>query len=83
MEFNGTKVPIDAAAAALHVTEAFIRIGMQKGVLPIGSCFKMPDSAKTVYYISPKLLYEYSGFAYGPSIKKDHSYESGQSKMNN
>lgn len=76
MEFNGTKVPIDAAAA-------FIRIGMQKGVLPIGSCFKMPDSTKTVYYISPKLLYEYSGFAYGPSIKKDHSCESGQSKMNN
>lgn len=83
MEFNGTKVPIDVAAAALHVTEAFIRIGMQKGVLPIGSCFKMPDSTKTVYYISPKLLYEYSGFAYGPSIKKDHSCESGQSKMNN
>jgi hypothetical protein len=83
MEFNGTKVPIDAAAAALHVTQDFIRIGMQKGVLPIGSCFKMDGSTKTIYYISPKLLYEYSGFAYEPSIKKDHSYESGQSKMNN
>lgn len=54
MEFNGTKVPIDAAAAALNVTEAFIRVGMQKGKLPIGSCFKMDDgSSKTVYYISP------------------------------
>lgn len=83
MEFNGTRVPIDVAAAALHVTQDFIRIGMQKGVLPIGSCFKMPDSTKNSYYISPKLLYEYSGFAYGPSIKKDHSCESGQSKMNN
>lgn len=83
MEFNGTKVPIGVAAAALNVTEVFIRVGMQKGVLPIGLCFKMPESSKTVYYISPKLLYEYSGFAYGPSIKKDHSCESGQSKMNN
>lgn len=83
MEFNGTKVPIDVAAAALHVTQDFIRVGMQKGVLPIGSCFKMDGSTKTIYYISPKLLYEYSGFAYEPSIKKDHSYESGQSKMNN
>ena len=54
MEFNGTRVPIDAAAAALNVTEAFIRVGMKKGKLPIG-----------------------------PSIKKDHSCESGQSKMNN
>ena len=53
MEFNGTRVPIDAAAAALHVTEAFIRVGMQQGKLPIGSCFKMPDSTKTSYYISP------------------------------
>ena len=34
MKFNGTKVPIDAAAAALHVTEAFIRVGMQQGKLP-------------------------------------------------
>ena len=83
MKFNGTKVPIDAAAAALHVTEAFIRVGMQQGKLPIGSCFKMPDSTKTSYYISPKLLYDYSGYAYEPAIKKDHSCESGQSKMNN
>ncbi len=83
MEFNGAKVPIGAAATALNVTETFIRIGMQKGVLPIGSCFKMPDSTKTVYYISPKLLYDYSGYAYEPAIKKDHSYESGQSKNNN
>lgn len=35
MEFNGTKVPIDVAAAALHVTESFIRVGMQQGKLPI------------------------------------------------
>jgi hypothetical protein len=83
MEFNGTKVPIDAAAAALNVTQDFIRIGMQKGVLPIGSCFKMDGSTRTVYYISPKLLYDYSGYAYEPAIKKDHSCESGQSKMNN
>lgn len=54
MEFNETRVPIDAAAAALNVTESFIRVGMQQGKLPIG-----------------------------PSIKKDHSCESGQSKMNN
>ena len=80
MEFNGTKVPIEAAAHALNVTESFIRVGMQQGKLPIGSCFKMPDSTKTSYYISPKLLYEYSGFAYGPSIKKDHSRGSGQTK---
>ena len=46
MEFNGTKVPIDVAAAALHVTQDFIRIGMQKGVLPIGSCFKMDGSTR-------------------------------------
>lgn len=81
MEFNGMKVPIEAAAQALNVTESFIRVGMQQDKLPIGSCFKMDDgSSRTVYYISPKLLYDYSGYAYEPAIKKDHSCESGQSK---
>lgn len=80
MEFNGMKVPIAAAANALHVSTAFIRIGMQQGKLPIGSCFKVVGSKNLSYYISPKLLYDYSGYAYEPAIKKDHSYESGQSK---
>ena len=38
MEFNGTKVPIDAAAAALHVTEAFIRITSVQNC-----CMNIPD----------------------------------------
>ena len=83
MEFNGTKVPIDAAAAALHVTQDFIRIGMQKGVLPIGSCFKMDGSTRTVYYISPKLLYDYSGYAYEPAIKKTTHVKVAKQKTNN
>ena len=83
MEFNGTRVPIDAAAAALHVTEAFIRVGMQQGKLPIGSCFKMPDSTKTSYYISPKLLYDYSGYAYEPAIKKTTHVKVAKQKTNN
>ena len=40
MEFNGTKVPIDVAAAALHVTQDFIRVGMQKG------CFQLDRVSK-------------------------------------
>lgn len=76
MEFNGMKVPIEAAANALHVSPAFIRVGMQQGKLPIGSCFKVVGSSKLSYYISPKLLYDYSGYAYEPAIKKGRSLES-------
>lgn len=47
------------AAEIMGVSSQFVRVAMQKGVLPIGNAVKM--SSEWTYYISPKLLADYTG----------------------
>ena len=69
--FTGMNVPIEAAANAMNKDQAFIRVALQRKILPIGAAMKMEDdSRRYAYYISPKLLYEYTGFIYEPALKK-------------
>lgn len=53
------KIKVTEAAEILHVSHQFVRIGLQRGVLPIGIAIKM--SSKWTYQISPKMLADYSG----------------------
>lgn len=53
------RVSVKEAAKILEVSEQFIRIGLQRELLPIGTAIKM--SSKWTYHISPKLLKEYIG----------------------
>lgn len=56
---NIGKIKVTEAAAVLHVSDQFVRIGLQRGILPIGIAVKM--SSKWTYQISPKMLADYSG----------------------
>lgn len=56
---NTGKITVVEAAKILHVSDQFVRIGMQRNVLPIGTALKM--SSKWTYQISEKLLAQYSG----------------------
>lgn len=51
------RVTVKQASKMLGVSEQFIRIGLQQGVLPIGVAVKM--SERHTYYISLKKLNEY------------------------
>lgn len=53
------KIKVSEAAEILHVSHQFVRIGLQRGILPIGTAIKM--SSKWTYQISPKMLADYSG----------------------
>lgn len=53
------KVTVKDAAILMHKAEMFVRIGLQRGSLPIGIAIK--TSSKYSYYINPKLLEEYLG----------------------
>lgn len=53
------RVSVAEAAEVMGVSQQFVRIGMQRGKLPIGDCVKM--SSKYTYYISPLLLSKYTG----------------------
>lgn len=53
------KITVVEAAKILHVSDQFVRIGLQRNVLPIGTALKM--SSKWTYQISAGQLAQYSG----------------------
>jgi len=52
-------ISVKKAAEILGVSQQFVRIGLQRENLPIGTAVKM--SSRWTYHISPKLLQEYVG----------------------
>lgn len=52
-------VPVTVAAKRLDKSEQFIRVGLQRGILPFGVAVKL--SSVFTYHISPKLLDAYIG----------------------
>lgn len=54
------KITVKEAAQILGMSEMFVRIGLQRGKLPIGTAIKLNGNRYT-YYINPKQLAEYSG----------------------
>lgn len=58
-ENKSFNVKVSDAARILGKSEQFVRVGLQRNILPIGTAVKM--SSKWTYHISPKLLQEYVG----------------------
>ena len=52
------RIKVSEAAKLMGVSEQFIRIGLQRGLLPIGHAVKLKQ---WVYYISRPMLEEYVG----------------------
>lgn len=55
-------ISVKEAAKIMGKSEQFVRIGLQRGLLPFGQAIKM--STIYTYYISPKLFEEYVGYKY-------------------
>ena len=55
------KISVSQAARIMGKSDLFVRIGMQRGLLPIGEAYQMPGSTRWSYYISPAQLAEYIG----------------------
>lgn len=53
------KISVKDAAAILGKSQQYVRVGLQRERLPIGTAVKM--SSRWTYHISPKLLQEYVG----------------------
>jgi len=62
--FSGANVPIAEVAKIMKKDKQFIRIGIQENWLPIGVAYKKEGSNEYSYYVSPKKLYEYTGYIY-------------------
>lgn len=56
---EGKSVSIKEASEILGKSEQFVRVGLQRGILPFGSAVKL--STRWTYYISPSRLLDYAG----------------------
>lgn len=52
-------ISVKEASNITGMSEQFIRIGLQRRLIPIGTAVKM--SSRWTYYISPKKLEEFTG----------------------
>ena len=61
-KFTGRNVPITEIARATGKNPQFIRIGLQRGILPFGFAIKADGSSEYSYYCPDKLVYENTGY---------------------
>lgn len=55
------KITVQAAARLMGKSTLFVREGMRRGELPIGTAMQNHGSSKWNFFISPKLLADYLG----------------------
>ncbi|WP_215829985.1 hypothetical protein [Pelorhabdus rhamnosifermentans] len=53
------QISVKEAAEIMGKCQQFVRVGLQRGLLPFGTAVKVRNRYN--YYISPKLFYEYVG----------------------
>lgn len=72
-DYGGRNVPVNVAARIMGKSPQFVRIGLQRGILPIGKAMKTNDHNEQYdYYISPKLLAEFTGHEIDTEKEYDH-----------
>lgn len=55
------KVTVKRAAEILGKSQQFVRIGLQRKILPFGVAMQMPGKTTYIYHISPKQFCDYAG----------------------
>lgn len=60
-------IKIKLAAQLMGKSEQFVRIGLQRGLLPFGIAIKM--SSMWTYHISPQKFYEYMGIEFKAEVE--------------
>lgn len=65
------KITVNLASKLMETSEQFIRIGLQRKILPIGDAVKL--SSRWTYYISPKLFSDYTGIPIEDIYRKEVS----------
>lgn len=68
IRFTGKNVPVTTVAKIIGKDQSFVRQAMIANVLPIGVAFRKEGSSQYDFYISPKLLYDYTGFYFDEDI---------------
>jgi hypothetical protein len=56
---NNKKLTTQQVARIMGKSDEFVRVGLQRGILPFGYAFKLPERKKYSYYINPKQFEEF------------------------
>ena len=68
VRFSGKNIPVTAVAKIMGKGQQFVRQAMIEGLLPIGVAFRKKGSSQYDFYISPKLLYDFTGFFFDDDL---------------
>lgn len=68
LRFSGKNIPVTAVAKIMGKDQQFVRQAMIEGLLPIGVAFRKKGSTQYDFYISPKLLYDFTGFFFDDDL---------------
>lgn len=61
LKFTGKNVPIETVSKIIGKDQKFVKRAMIEGTLPIGTALRKLGSSEYDFYVSPKLLYEFTG----------------------
>ncbi len=65
------RLDIAEVAAALAVDKNSVRLMIQEGVVPWGTCWKRPGSKRYSYLISPQKFFNETGIALREGLRND------------
>ena len=68
VRFSGKNIPVTTVAKIMGKDQQFVRQAMIEGLLPIGVAFRKKGSSQYDFYISPKLLYDFTGFFFDDDL---------------
>lgn len=71
LRFSGKNIPVTAVAKIMGKDQQFVRQAMIEGLLPIGVAFRKKGSSQYDFYISPKLLYDFTGFFFDEDLQDE------------
>ena len=71
LRFSGKNIPVTAVAKIMGKEQQFVRPAMIEGLLPIGVAFRKKGSSQYDFYVSPKLLYDFTGFFFDEDLMED------------
>ena len=61
LKFTGKNIPIETVSKIIGKDQKFVKRAMIEGTLPIGTAVRKLGSSEYDFYVSPKLLYEFTG----------------------
>ena len=71
LRFSGKNIPVTAVAKIMGKDQQFVRQAMIEGLLPIGVAFRKKGSSQYDFYVSPKLLYDFTGFFFDEDLMEE------------